>query len=115
MKGQGNSGTLEFGGRVDTRPLIQFKGVFLLRNLPIGGRFEVRDFYSGQPHYCVETSGNLQNNLPVTFKGHLLLTVSVPVAGNNIYGLNRVMDFHQARIRGESDNGVRTTNEGDIT
>jgi hypothetical protein len=71
VQGQGDSGTLEFGGGVDTRPLIPFKGVPLLRNLPIGGRFEVRDFYSGQPHYGVETQGNRQNNL--TFTGGLLI------------------------------------------
>ena len=71
VKGQGNSGTLEFGAGVDTRPLIQFKGVPLLKNLPIGGRFEVRDFYSGQPHYGVETRGNFQNN--VAFTGGLLI------------------------------------------
>jgi hypothetical protein len=66
VKGQDDSGTLEFGGGVDTRPLIQFKGVPLLQNLPIGGRFEVRDFYSRQPHYGVETQGNRQNNLTFT-------------------------------------------------
>jgi hypothetical protein len=71
VKGQGDSGTIEFGGGVDTRPLIQFKGVPLLQNLPIGGRFEVRDFYSGQPHYGVETQGSRQNNL--TFTGGLLI------------------------------------------
>jgi hypothetical protein len=71
VKGRGDSGTLEFGGGADTRPLIQFKGVPLLKNLPIGGRFEVRDFYSGQPHYGVETRGNLQNN--VAFTGGLLI------------------------------------------
>ena len=53
------------------RPLIQFKGVPLLGNLPIGARFEVRDFYSGQPHYGVETRGSLQNN--VAFAGGLLI------------------------------------------
>src|SRR6201997_1627702 len=71
VKGQGDSGTLEFGGGVDTRPFIQFKGVPLLKNLPIGGRFEVRDFYSGQPHYGVDTRGTLQNNL--VFTGGLLI------------------------------------------
>ena len=71
VKGQGDSGTLEFGGGVDTRPLIQFKGVPLLKNLPVGGRFEVRDFYSGQPHYGVDTHGALQNNL--VFTGGLLI------------------------------------------
>ena len=71
VKGQGDSGTLEFGGGVDTQPLIQFKRVPLLRSLPIGGRLEVRDFYSGQPHYGVGTSGDYQNNL--TFSGGLLI------------------------------------------
>lgn len=71
VKGQGNTGTLEFGGGVDTRPLIQFKGVPLLKRLPIGGRLEVRDFYSGQPHYGIDTLGDFQNNL--TFSGGLLI------------------------------------------
>jgi hypothetical protein len=71
VKGQGNTGTLEFGGGVDTRPLIQFKGVPLLKNLPIGGRLEVRDFYSGQPHYGIDTLGDFQNNL--VFSGGLLI------------------------------------------
>ena len=66
VKGQGNSGTLEFGGGVDTRPLIQFKRVPLLKSTPIGGRLEVRDFYSGQPHYGVGTRGDFQNNLVFT-------------------------------------------------
>jgi hypothetical protein len=59
VKVQGNTGTLEFGGGVDARPLIQFKGVPLLKDLPIGGRFEVRNFYFGQPHYGVETRGEI--------------------------------------------------------
>jgi hypothetical protein len=71
VKGKGNSGTLEFGGGLDTRPLITFKGIPLLGNLPIGARVEVRDFYSGQPQYGVATSGNLQNN--VAFTGGFLL------------------------------------------
>lgn len=71
MKGQGNSGTLEFGGGVDSRPLIQFKGVPLLKNLPIGGRLEIRDFYSGQPRYGVDTRGDFQNY--VAFTGGLLI------------------------------------------
>ena len=33
VKGRGDSDTLEFGGGVDTRPLIQFKGVPLLKKL----------------------------------------------------------------------------------
>jgi hypothetical protein len=37
VKGQGNTGTLVFGGGVDTRPLIQFMSVPLLKDLPIGG------------------------------------------------------------------------------
>jgi hypothetical protein len=71
VKGPGDSGTLEFGGGVDTRPLIRFKGVPLLKYSPFGARFEVRDFYSGQPHYGVDTRGGLQNN--VAFTGGLLI------------------------------------------
>ena len=71
VSGKGNSGTLEFGGGLDTRPLITFKGVPLLGTLPIGARAEVRDFYSGQPQFGVETNGSLQNN--VAFTGGLLL------------------------------------------
>jgi len=71
VRGQGDSGTFEFGGGVDTRPPIRFKGVPLLKYSPIGARFEVRDFYSGQPHYGVDTRGGLQNN--VGFTGGLLI------------------------------------------
>ena len=71
VSGQGNSGTLEFGGGLDTRPLIHLKGVPLIGALPIGGRFEVRDFYSGQPKYGVQTNGSLQNN--ISFTGGLVL------------------------------------------
>ena len=71
VTGQGSSGTLEFGGGVDTKPLIHLKGVPVLRDLPIGARIEVRDFYSGQPRYGVETQGTLQNN--VAFTGGLLI------------------------------------------
>jgi len=71
VKGQGDSGTLEFGGGVDTRPRIRFRGVSLLKYSPIGARFEVRDFYSGQPHYGGDTRGGLQNN--VSFTGGLLI------------------------------------------
>src|ERR1700756_4578810 len=66
VKGHGNSGTLECGGGFDTRPLIQLKGVPLLRNLPIGSRLEVRDCYSGQPHYGVDTRGSFQNSVVFT-------------------------------------------------
>jgi hypothetical protein len=71
VKGQGDTGTLEFGGGIDTRPLIQFKGVPLLKYSPIGARFEVQDLYSGQPHYGVDTRGGLQNN--IAFTGGLLI------------------------------------------
>lgn len=66
VSGQGNSGTLEFGAGVDTRPLIHFNGLPLIGSLPIGGRFEVRDFYSGQPKYGVPTNGSRQNNVVLT-------------------------------------------------
>ncbi|HZB87323.1 MAG TPA: hypothetical protein VE291_01580 [Terracidiphilus sp.] len=71
VTGQGSSGTLEFGGGVDTRPLVHLKGIPIIGTLPIGARFEVRDFYSGQPRYGVPTNGSLQNN--VAFTGGLVL------------------------------------------
>jgi hypothetical protein len=46
--------------------LIQFRRVALLKGLPIGGRFETRDFYSGHPHYGVGTRGDYQNSLAFT-------------------------------------------------
>ena len=60
-----NTGTFVFGGGLDTRPVLH-----VLR-IPIGFRFEIRDFYSGQPNYNQKTTGNLQNN--VAFTGGLLL------------------------------------------
>ncbi len=70
VAGGGSTGTLEFGGGVDTKPLVHFK-VPVLGQLPIGARFEVRDFYSGEPNYAVETTNKLQNN--IAFTGGLLL------------------------------------------
>lgn len=60
-----NTGTLVFGGGVDTRPVLR---VF---RVPIGFRAEVRDFYSGSPNYNQPVSGSLQHN--VVFTGGLLL------------------------------------------
>ena len=60
-----NTGTLEFGGGIDTRTVVH-----ILR-IPIGFRVEVRDFYSGQPNYNQKVIGNLQNNL--AFTGGLLI------------------------------------------
>jgi len=60
-----NTGAFVFGGGVDTRTVVH-----VLR-IPIGFRFEVRDFYSGQPNYNVGVSGGLQNN--VAFTGGLLI------------------------------------------
>lgn len=71
VSGVGNTGTLEFGGGVDTKPIIQLKGFPVIGKLPIGGRFEVRDFYSGQPNYGLTSSGSRQNT--VAFTGGLLL------------------------------------------
>jgi hypothetical protein len=71
VSGAGSSGTLEFGGGVDTKPLVCLKGIPVVGQLPIGGRFEVRDFYSGQPNYGVRTSSTLQNN--IVFTGGLVL------------------------------------------
>ena len=71
VTGAGSTGALEFGGGVDTRALITLKGIPLVGSLPIGTRFEVRDFYSGQPRYGLPTTSSLQNN--VAFTGGLLL------------------------------------------
>jgi hypothetical protein len=71
VSGAGSSGTLEFGGGIDTKPLVQLKGVPVIGKLPIGARFEVRDFYSGQPNYGVPSDSSFQNN--VAFTGGLLL------------------------------------------
>ena len=71
VTGAGQTGTLEFGGGLDTKPLLRLKGIPILQDLPIGARFQVLDFYSGQPNYGVPSSSSLQNN--VTFTGGLLL------------------------------------------
>jgi hypothetical protein len=71
VSGTGNSGTLEFGGGLDTKPFIELKGLPLIGKLPIGARAEVRDFYSGQPDYGLPTTGSRQNN--VLFTGGLVL------------------------------------------
>lgn len=71
VSGAGSTGVLEFGGGIDTKPLVRLKGVPVIGNLPIGTRFEVRDFYSGQPKYGVSTDSSFQNNL--AFTGGLLL------------------------------------------
>jgi hypothetical protein len=60
-----NTGTFVFGGGVDTRTVIH------VLKIPIGFRFEVRDFYSGLPNYSQRVTGNLQNNL--AFNGGLLI------------------------------------------
>lgn len=71
VTGDGVTGTFAFGGGVDTRPLVHLKGVPIVKNIPIGARVEVRDFYSGQPHYGLATTSSRQNN--VVFTGGLLL------------------------------------------
>jgi len=60
-----NTGTLVFGGGVDTRAVLH---VF---KIPIAFRVELRDFYSGLPNYNLKITGNLQNNL--AFTGGLLI------------------------------------------
>jgi hypothetical protein len=60
-----NTGTFVFGGGVDTRTVVH------VLKIPIGFRFEVRDFYSGQPNYNVAVTRGLQNNIALT--GGLLL------------------------------------------
>src|SRR5258708_29147177 len=66
VSGAGSSGTLEFGGGIDTKPLVPLKGVPLVGQLPIGARFGGRDFYSAQPNYGVPTNSTLQNNIVLT-------------------------------------------------
>jgi hypothetical protein len=60
-----NTGTFEFGVGIDTRSVVR-----VLR-VPIGFRFEVRDFYSGLPNYNQPINASLQNN--VAFTGGLLI------------------------------------------
>jgi hypothetical protein len=60
-----NTGTLVFGGGIDTRTVVH-----VLR-IPIGFRIEVRDFYSGLPNYNQKVTAHLQNNL--AFNGGLLI------------------------------------------
>jgi hypothetical protein len=60
-----NTGTLEFGAGIDTRSVVH-----VLR-IPVGSRFEVRDFYSGLPNYNRKIDASLQNN--VAFTGGLLI------------------------------------------
>ena len=60
-----NTDTFEFGGGIDTRSVVR-----LLR-IPIGFRFEVRDFYSGVPNYNRQIDASRQNN--VAFTGGLLI------------------------------------------
>jgi len=71
VAGAGSTGTLEFGGGLDTKPVVHLKGIPLIGDLPIGGRVEVRDFYSGQPNFGVRTDGTRQNSIVLT--GGLLL------------------------------------------
>jgi hypothetical protein len=60
-----HTNTLQFGGGVDTRPMTRVLGI------PVGARFEVRDFYSGAPNYNQNLSSDRQHNVAVT--GGLLL------------------------------------------
>lgn len=63
--GGSNTGTLVFGGGVDTRPLLHIHGI------PLGSRIEVRDFYSGTPNYLLKPRSGLQNS--VVYTGGLLI------------------------------------------
>jgi hypothetical protein len=60
-----NTGTLEFGGGVDTGT------VHRLWKIPLGFRLEVRDFYAGRPNYNLPLSGSMQHN--VAFTGGMLI------------------------------------------
>jgi len=63
-QGGSNTGALEFGAGLDTLPLIH------IVHIPIGARFEVRDFYSGTPNFGLPASDR-QNS--IAFTGGLLL------------------------------------------
>ena len=60
-----NTGALEFGGGIDTAPVCR------VWKIPVGFRLEVRDFYTGHPHYNLPVSGNLQHS--IVFTGGLLV------------------------------------------
>ena len=64
LKGTHNTGSLEFGGGLDTAPIVH---VF---RIPIGFRLEVRDFYSGTPNFNAKLDGRLNS---VAYTGGLLL------------------------------------------
>jgi hypothetical protein len=64
LKGTHNTGSLEFGGGIDTAPIVH---VF---RIPIGVRLEVRDFYSGTPNFNAQLDGRLNS---VAYTGGLLL------------------------------------------
>jgi len=64
LKGTHNTGNLEFGGGIDTAPLVH---VF---RIPIGVRLEVRDFYSGTPNFNAPLDGRLNT---LAYTGGLLL------------------------------------------
>jgi hypothetical protein len=65
LKGANNTGSFEFGGGVDTAPIVH---VF---RVPIGFRLEVRDFYSGTPNFNAQLDSRRLNT--VAYTGGLLL------------------------------------------
>jgi hypothetical protein len=65
FQGGTNTGNLEFGGGIDTAPIIHVFGI------PIGARIEVRDFYSGTPNFNAQLTGGRLNSIAYT--GGLLL------------------------------------------
>ncbi len=71
VRGNGSGGAFEFGGGIDTKPLITLPKLPILGALPVGARFEVRDWYSSKPNYGLPTGGGLQNQ--IAFTGGLLL------------------------------------------
>jgi hypothetical protein len=65
LNGANNTGSLEFGGGIDTAPIVH---VF---RIPIGFRLEVRDFYSGTPNVNAQLDSRRLNS--VAYTGGLLL------------------------------------------
>jgi len=65
FKAGSNTGSLVFGGGIDTAPIVR-----ILR-IPIGIRLEVRDFYSGTPSFNAQLDSRRLNS--VAYTGGLLL------------------------------------------
>ncbi len=66
VQGNGSGGAYEFGGGVDTKPLITLPKLPIFGAVPVGARVEVRDWYSTKPNYGLPSGGGLQNQIAFT-------------------------------------------------